>query len=78
MEEDIKVRLYLLFCLYDFECGKLFSSRMGVVGGKVHPPVLHGYRWRVPIRASAQLALVYSSIIVIMISLPRVCGGYRD
>ena len=61
MGEDIKVRLYLLFCLYDFECDKLFSSRMGVVRGIVHLPVLHGYRWWVAIRASAQLALLYSS-----------------
>ena len=78
MGEDVKVRLYLLFCLYDFECDKLFSSRMPVVGGSLHLQVLHRYRWWVPIPAFAQLALLYSSTIVIMISPPQVCGGYRD
>jgi len=70
MGEDIKVRLYLLFCLHDFECDKVFSSRMGVVRGTVHLPGLHGYRWWVPIWAPAQLALLYLSTVVIMIS-PR-------
>jgi len=60
VEEDIQVRLYLLFCLYDFECGKLFSSRMGVVGRYSTPP---GFTWVLVVGAHTGFCSASTSVL---------------